>query len=212
MPRARRKKNPSLERRLRIFCEGEKTEPYYLKDYLRNFKDNRKASVEIMNCSKNTPVQLVEAAIKFKNSPRSIKGDVFWVVYDREAVAKYSRKLHLEAWKAAKQNGIKIALSNVCFEFWLLLHFVDSATPYSSCSDLLKNSVLSDRVEQACGQKYDKASAVLFEQIKGHISSARTRADGINKRGLAAAGNHAMPFDINPYTEVHKLLDEIDSF
>lgn len=138
MPRTRRKKEPALEKRLRIFCEGEKTEPYYLKDYLRNFKDDRKASVEIMNCNKNTPVQLVEAAIKFKNYPRSIIGDVFWVVYDRESVAKYSRELHMQAWSTARQNNIEVALSNVCFEFWLLLHFVNSATPYSSCSDLLK--------------------------------------------------------------------------
>jgi hypothetical protein len=212
MPRTRRKKEPELEKRLRIFCEGEKTEPYYLKDYLRNFKDDRKASVEIMNCNKNTPVQLVEAAIKFKNSPRSIIGDVFWVVYDRESVAKYSREFHMQAWSTASQNNIEVALSNVCFEFWLLLHFVNSATPYSSCSDLLKNSALSDRVEQACGQKYDKTSAVLFEQIKDHISSARTRAEAINTQGLMAAGSQAMPFDINPYTDVHKLLDEIDGF
>jgi len=64
-----------------------------------------------MDCRKNTPVQLVEAAIEFKDSPRSIDGDQFWVVYDRESIAKYSRDLHLKAWQKADSNDINIALA-----------------------------------------------------------------------------------------------------
>lgn len=212
MAKKRNRRAPQVTKKLRVFCEGEKTEPYYLKGYIRHFRNDHKATIEIMDCTKNTPVQLVEAAIRCKNSNKSIEGDEFWVAYDREAVSKYTRRLHLEAWENARNNGINIALSNICFEFWLLLHFVDSSTSYSSFANLKKNSNLLTEVKNCCGQKYDKASAVLFEAIKENIQPARDRAIRINAAGLKGAGHKCEPFDINPYTDMPKLLDAIDRF
>lgn len=213
MPKAKKQQKPLLRRTFRIFCEGEKTEPYYINGYLRHFREDNRAFVEVMDCKKNTPVQLVDAAIKFKNSNRSVDGDVFWVVYDREAVAKYDRALHQKAWGRAKKNNIKIALSNVCFEYWLLLHFVDSAAAFASFDDLKKNSPLFAEVTNLCGKKYDKASAILFDHIKDKIVDARGRAKIINKQGMNAAGEgQCMPFDINPYTNMPNLLIAIDNF
>ena len=164
MPKKRKQNKPIVKKTFRIFCEGEKTEPYYINGYLRENRMDNRASVQVMDCRKNTPVQLVEAAIDFKNSNRSIKGDKFWVVYDRESTTKYPRTLHLKAWENAGRNGINIALSNVCFEYWLLLHFVDSAASYSTCDDLLSNSVLANEVKKTCGKPYTKASDMLFTQ------------------------------------------------
>lgn len=201
-----------MKKTFRIFCEGEKTEPYYINGYLRENREDNRASVKVMDCRKNTPVQLVEAAIKFKDSGRSIDGDEFWVVYDREAIAKYSRDLHLKAWKNAASNDINIALSNVCFEYWLLLHFVDSGASYTSCDDLLSNSALTNEVKKVCGKPYSKASDILFEHIKGNTATATTRAEKINLRGQKAAGKANMPFDINPYTGVPSLIAAIHKF
>lgn len=212
MPRPKKKQKVQLERTFRIFCEGAKTEPYYIKGYLRNFREDNKASIEVMDCNKNTPVQLVEAAIKFKASNRSIKGDEFWVVYDREAVTKYPRALHLKAWDKAKAKSINVALSNVCFEHWLLLHFVDSAGAYSSFADLKEKSALEDEVQKVCPGPYDKASTELFEHIKSNIEVAKLRADSINRRGFLAAGHQNLPFDINPYSGIPDLLRAIDDF
>ncbi len=212
MPRPKKQKKPPLKRMFRIFCEGAKTEPYYIKGYLRHFREDNKASVEVMDCTKNTPVQLVEAAIKFRDSRRSIEGDVFWVVYDREATTKYSRELHLKAWDKARANDINIALTNVCFEHWLLLHFVDSARSYTSFADLKANSDLVDQVKNVCRVSYDKASATLFDYIKDNIEVAKERAIRINKQALQAAGQQRKPFDINPYTGMPCLLRAIDDW
>jgi hypothetical protein len=213
MPKKKNRNAPKVAQTLRIFCEGEMTEPHYIKGYLRHFRDDTRTSVvEVMNSSKNTPVQLVEAAIKFKDSKRSIEGDQFWVVYDREAIAKYTRELHSQACDMANANGVNVALSNVCFEFWILLHFVDSSASYSSFDDLKKNSALFAEVQKLCGKKYDKASAMLFEEIKGFVGLARTRAVRINGQGLENAGAQREPYDINPFTDMPRLLDAIDKF
>lgn len=212
MPRPRWNNAPQVVKKLRVFCEGEKTEPYYINGYIRHSRTDNKTSVEVMDCNKNTPLQLVEAAIKFKNSNRTIQGDEFWVVYDRESVAKISRARHMEAWDKAHTNDINIALNNVCFEFWLLLHFTESSTSYNSFDDLKKNSDLFTEVKKCCGKKYDKASAVLFEKIQNSIKPARDRARKINTAGLTCAGPQCKPFDINPYTDMPKLLEAIDRF
>ncbi|GLQ06832.1 RloB family protein [Sneathiella chinensis] len=212
MPRDRRRNAPQIKKKLRVFCEGEKTEPLYINGYIRHFRIDNKTSVEVMNCRKNTPVELVQAAISFKNSDKSIDGDEFWVVYDRESSNRYSRDLHMQAWDNACRNNVNIALNNVCFEFWILLHFIDSSAAYHSFDDLKKNSTLFSKVEQHCGEKYDKASAILFEKIKDMIPLAQSRALKINRSGLDTAGAKCKPFDINPYTNMPTLLEAIKNF
>ncbi|MCA0922765.1 RloB family protein [Pseudooceanicola nanhaiensis] len=213
MPRERKSRKPNVERTLRIFCEGEKTEPYYLKGYIDEFRENnRVAVVAIERTRKNTPIQLVDEAIALKKSDRSLPGDVFWVVYDRESVAKYSRAKHSEAWEKAVRAGINVALNNVCFEYWVLLHFTESSAAYSSYDDLRDNSGLRAEIQKLCGRDYEKSSQVIFSHLKAHISDARGRANRINRRVVEASTTGALPFDVNPYTGMPSLLDAIDGF
>lgn len=213
MPKKKLNRKKTVQRTLRIFCEGEKTEPNYLREYIRYNRDNHLASVvSVEKCSKNTPVQLVDVAIAAKNSGKSVKGDEFWVVYDREAVAKYDRALHAKAWQTAKNNDIKIALSNVCFEFWILLHLVDSSAAYSSFDDLKNRSPLLRELSTNYAIDYEKSSATLYEALKDQVPVAMERADRINQHGLGAAGHQDKPFDVNPYTDVPELLRAIVKF
>ncbi|MBY7899945.1 RloB family protein [Vibrio fluvialis] len=215
MPRDRKKKEKPVKPTLHIFCEGEKTEPYYLKSYIAEFHSSTRqlATILVEKTDKNTPVSLVKEAVAHKSS-NGLKIDEYWVVYDREAVTKYPDALHLEARQKADANGINIALSNVCFEHWLLLHLEDHRRGYSSCADLLKNSTFKSLLDSHCGIKdYDKGLPFLFEKIKHGISDAVKRADTICKNAEKAAevGKEA-PHYLNPYTDVHKLLDAMKEF
>ena len=68
MPRERGAGQKKLKPRLHIFCEGEKTEPNYLKGYIEHkFPGTRLSPVR--QTSKNTPIQLVEEAIREKKKP-----------------------------------------------------------------------------------------------------------------------------------------------
>jgi len=214
MPKPRKPSKLRPLKTLKIFCEGEKTEPNYLKGYI-TLLDNeaRKSVVEVQKTKKNTAVQLVEEAVKSKRSPGSLPEDEFWVVYDRESVAKYKESDHAKAFDRAVSCGVKVALCNVCFEHWLLLHFVNTEAPYQNCDDLLNNSPLRESVQNTCGEDYDKASLSIFSAIKDKIPDARSRGEKINLRGKQAAPHGKdKPYQINPYVGIVDLLQAIDDF
>ena len=206
MPRKRTVKARELRPRLHIFCEGEKTEPNYLQGYIEAHFPGTRLTL-IRKTKKNTPVQLVEEAIaEKKNKKLNPEGDQFWVVYDREAVNKYPHSLHAEAYNNAKAASIKIALSNVCFEVWILLHFQKTVTAYDSYSNLRKHSKLTTHIPG-----YDKGAKYSFSASM--IDTARRNAKALNRRTQEGANRSwTSPHQWNPYTNVYELLDAIDEF
>lgn len=203
MPKRRGHQSIPLKPNLHIYCEGEKTEPNYIRGYIETYFPGTRLS-PVRSTLKNTPVQLVEVAIEAKkNSPAD---DLFWVVFDREAVNKYPDALHEKAREKANRNRIHIAFSNVCFEVWLLLHFEKTAKAYSSYADLRKHSLLRKHMPG-----YEKGSKKAFS--KDGISAARANAKKMNKQTLAGADRSwTQPHQLNPYTDVFALLDAIDEF
>lgn len=214
MPKKRKPSQLKPFRTLRIFCEGECTEPNYLKGYLATLENSaRKSVVEIQKTRKNTAVQLVEEALSMKKSSGSLPEDEFWVLYDRESVGKYSDELHAKARARANKAGINIALCNVCFEYWLLIHLVDTDAPFASYEDLISTSSLRAQMKEKCGCDYEKSVRSIFELLKQYLPDARTRAKRLNAKGLASAEvGREQPHHINPYLGVVDLLDAIDAF
>ena len=206
MPKKRGHKSIPLKPYLHIYCEGEKTEPNYIRSYIETrFPGTRLSPVR--STRKNTPVQLVEEAIKAKRDTENRPiDDVFWVVFDREAVNQYPDALHAKARQLAKVNGIHIAFSNVCFEVWLLLHFEKTTKAYASYEDLRKQSLLRKHIPG-----YEKGTKHAF--TKEQIATARANAKKMNKQTKAGADRSwHEPYQWNPYTDVYKLLDAIDTF
>jgi hypothetical protein len=213
------KKKPTItlnpRKLLHIYCEGEKTEPNYLNSYIQaNFPGNSGRKVIVVEeTKKNTPRQLVDVATAAKKSDRNIDDDEYWVVYDRESTSKYSDELHAKASKKALDNGVHIALSNVCFELWVLLHFKANTASFDCCVDLMENSSLMGEFKKI-GIKYEKSGTLIFDKLtKEMIVDARVRAKKMNQTTLnSAPKNVIQPHKLNPYTDVHLLLDAIDKF
>jgi hypothetical protein len=199
---------------MHIYCEGEKTEPNYLNGYLAEIKDGSLRSViTIEPTRKNTPVQLVEVAIEHMRSPATPKGDEFWVVYDREAVAKYPDDLHDRAFVMARNNNINIALSNICFEQWILMHFSDSSAAYPCYNDLIRDSQLKAIFRRETGKDYEKAYTSIYTLLAGRVGDACKRAEKLNSAAIASARpGRNRPHHLSPYTDVPKLLKAIDDF
>lgn len=215
MPKKKTKLVRPLAPVLHIYCEGEKTEPNYLNNYIQTFfpGERRKDVIKVEHTKKNTPVQLVDEAIRHKRRADCPDGDVFWVVYDRESVAKYPDKLHSQAFLKAKISGINIALSNVCFELWLLLHLVPCGAAYVDYSDLMANSNFKKEFEKIGIKNYDKGSNEVFSLLKDNVCAAKSRAESMNGSTIAnspPAKNE--PYQLNPYTDMHLLIDAINIF
>jgi len=96
MPKKRKGNTRTVKPVMHIFCEGDKTEPNYINGYLKSVhQGNRRLKIVVVEKTrKNTPVQLVDEALEAKKNKSTPDGDVFWVVYDRESVAKYDNELH----------------------------------------------------------------------------------------------------------------------
>lgn len=114
------------KRRLLIVCEGRETEPGYIREFQREVRNPR---VKIWIEKKNTPLRLVERAVRLKeeaqeNAARqrdeNLRWDEVWGVFDIDEHAHIA-----EAQNLAQKNGIDLAISNPCFELWELLHFQD---------------------------------------------------------------------------------------
>lgn len=214
MPKPRPNKARKVPSKMHIYCEGEKTEPNYIQNYIDNLEDAALRKVVVIEpTKKNTPVQLVNTAVDLKNSRSCPQGDVFWVVYDREAVGKYSEQLHDQAYNNAKANGVNIALTNVCFEQWLILHFINSDAAYTCYDDLINRSCLKVEFKKISGKDYDKGCGDIYSHISTRIDKARARGKAINAKALETANaGKTKPHHLSPYTDMPNLLDAIDSF
>ena len=108
-----------------VFCEGTKTEPEYLRALKRERTVREVASVEIRVASRRSgsePLALVKAAVKACD-PSTREVDEIWCLYDVEWPKNHP---HLrEAAELAERHHVRVAISNPCFELWLILHFED---------------------------------------------------------------------------------------
>jgi hypothetical protein len=106
-----------------IFCEGEQTEPIYLEALKQQPEVRNVASVDLrIEAKHGVPETLVAAAIEARDKSIDEEGEVdeFWCVFDVEWPRNHPR-LH-EAVNKARDNSVKLAISNPCFELWLILH------------------------------------------------------------------------------------------
>lgn len=205
-----------------IFCEGEKTEPYYLEHYilrhcsgLRSVQINRikwSDVVKIPKTNRTDPNSLVNLAIKQKSKSPSPDQDQYWCVYDREAENVVHKSIHIKAFKVAAENEIEVAFSNVCFEIWLLLHKQKGCAPYISCNDLVKRSQLLryfPGYKKGCRREFD-GDDIANARKQAVIMNAHTC--NVTVKELPDKIEPSRLVDLNPYTDFYKLLDAIDMF
>ncbi len=113
-----------------IFCEGKRTEPEYL-DALKRLPAARDlAAVDLRVATAyggTVPKTLISVAIEARRRADEEKAEIdeFWYVFDVEAPQNHPDLK--ESVERARQNDIELAISNPCFELWLVLHFQDHA-------------------------------------------------------------------------------------
>ena len=182
---------------LHIYCEGE-TEEAYLNAYKR-FK--RYSCCEIERSHHTDPVGLVEEAIKAKNTAPA--SDSFWAAYDLEDMSlENKRKAHVEAYRLAEANDIHIALSAISIEVWILLHFTSKPGQYLQSDNAV-------RALRKYYPNYMKGNGNVFNTLQHLIPDARRNAVNLLHH-LERDYMDKKPYELNPYTAFHLLLDAID--
>ena len=204
MPRynRRNKDNRALGKSLHILFEDEKSSRCYIQGYKNNFRYGRNIKLIRHKSRHSDPEHLVEDAIAFKSS---FPDDEIWVVYDAENSIQRSIAKHHTAWTNARRNGIKITISSVSYETWVLLHHYFTASPFNDSEQL------ESHIRHNYQADYDKADENIFVKLKDKLSNALQNAENLARHNNVAYP-HKKPYEINPYTDFYKLLEAIDKF
>jgi len=206
----RRKAVRSERRRALIICEGEKTEPLYIRALVVSLGLTT-AEVEVCGDCGSAPKSVVKfGESKFNADPDY---DLIFFVFDRDSHPSYEDALRLVSGfkQQRKFRGTKCtAITSVpCFEIWFLVHFEPHTRPYSSgggkspCGNLI--SVLKGKPGFEC---YEKASDSYFDQLRGRLHDAKRNAAIVVQQSREAGDADHYG---NPTTLMHKLVEALEA-
>jgi len=196
---ARQRGGRILAKRFLIVCEDDKSAPNYFHALKKHFNLSA-TSIEIVGSGGHTqPVQVVNQAIKIKVSASddasgTLPFDEVWCVIDGD----YGPKIFNARVKAIA-NEVKLAISTMCFEYWILLHFEENASATIDCDTLvsyLKKTHLAEYEKGKCD----------FHEIVPNVHEASKRAEQVRKPGILRGD---LPEKQNPCSEVYMLINAI---
>ncbi|GAA4546824.1 RloB family protein [Amycolatopsis samaneae] len=166
-----------------MVCGAKATEPAYF-DGLKEAYRNAAITVSIKKKAA-APEAVVKHAVAMRD--RGVYDEVWCVVdvdeFDLEKTATLARR-----------SRINLAISNPCFEYWLLLHFQDCSAPLTCYSEVKKR--LGKHVPG-----YDK-TALRFADYADGV------ADAV-ERGRSCGAVHGEEHRHNPSSGVWALVEKI---
>jgi RloB-like protein len=201
---ALRRGRPSRRPRecIHIVCEGTVTEPSYFGSLWQAIRLN---TVEVEIAGEGAEIsKVIDAAIRrreeradeARNSPRFAPFDEVWCVVDTE------RRNDNASWERgvnrAASAGLKLAWSNPCFEYWLLLHFEKLGRSFDGYA------AIRPRVRQHI--KHYEKNLDCFEQLAPRIATAIEHSKQIHR---AQWQDTPKIIDRNPATDVHLLVEKL---
>jgi hypothetical protein len=183
---------------IKIVCEGGKTEPNYFNGLLRY--SGLKLANPAYKPRDHSPLGIVrEAIMQYKNA-RKLKIPAnqihIWAVFDRDGHAGIP-----EAFDQLSHFPIGIAFSNICFEFWILLHYQRTSRQFQNCDEVIK--FIRDNHDEDYGKANDH-----FNRLKDRIPAAIESAKWLTDTHWAFDDRQI--WERNPYTDVYKIIQGIE--
>lgn len=195
--RATRPRHESYSRVL-IVCEGQVTEPSYLKE-LGVFNGLGDANVTVAGLGSD-PLTVVKHAkrIRERERRRGSEFDRVFCVFDRDEHPSFNR-----ASSEAEACGLGLTRSWPCFEYWLLLHFRYTRKPYARTG---ARSPAENCINDLCRHRpgYTKTTEGMYLELESRLEVAKARAT----RVMDEARETEEP---NPSTEIHELVSYLQS-
>jgi hypothetical protein len=113
-----------------IATEGEKTEKQYFDIF-----ENTRIQVRVISTEDglSSPEHVFERLKEFHEQYELNDDDELWLMID---VDRWGNQKLSQISSATRQKGFSLAISNPCFEVWLLLHLVDVIPINSTCNNV----------------------------------------------------------------------------
>jgi hypothetical protein len=185
---------------LLVFCEGERTEPEYLDALKRQPAVRDAAAVDLRvqtGHGGSVPRTLVSlaAAARSKALDEEAEIDEFWCVFDVEWPRNHPGLS--EAIERARLNSIRLAVSNPCFEVWLILHFENQGA-------WLDNDAARRARRRLDGSSDKGLDAAKYMPLAGDAARRAAELDERHQR------NGTTFPDDNPSSGMHRLLASVE--
>ena len=196
----RKRETRETAKRFLIVCEDDKSAPNYF-EALKKFLNLSATSIKVVpSGGRSQPIQVVTKAIETKKLSMSPESGTepferVWCVIDGD----YGQKVKDARVVAEKSGGINLAVSTMCFEYWVLLHGKVIGTPTANCDETIK------MVKEKYLPNYTKGS-FNFDEVIPLFREAAERAKKLRKAGIR---RDALPEDQNPCSEVYLLIDDV---
>lgn len=180
-----------------VVCDDSRTAPAYFGQLQREVKQKIKLKISRAGCQGGSPTTVVERAIAEHEKLSDDEGDrdAVWALIDMER-EPMCRTRAMDAKRQGEQHGIKVALSDPCYEVWTLLHLEDTGQLYNDCGQVL------DRVkqlwQQQFGQQFDQKAQADYSKIILLRHEAAARAKRHHEAGDPS------------HTEIYKLIEHIE--
>jgi len=190
-----------------ILCEG-KTEVKYITSFIECDEDRRrnlKRVTVIYQPKIYSPKGLLEEAKKRIREERGRNGIPFqevYIVFDKDQHPSIP-----QTFKEAKEFNpeIKIAYSAICFEYWILLHFESTSTPFLDC-DKIMSYIIKNHFP-----KYHKTD-FPFDELKNKIETAKENSRKLRDLKQKDIDNGITKIEeYGSYTDVHLLLEFLEN-
>jgi len=191
-----------VSKRILIVCEDEKSSKLYFESFKRDEKLKRQLSsvdIEVVHPRDYSPVGLVNEAKEKKKKAKRERNpfDEVWIILDKDDHANLDR-----AMITARDNGISVALSVHCFEYWILLHFEKKRKPFNNCDEIIKY------IKKVHFYGYEK-NINAYTSLKDRIEMAIKNADWLMAQNMNDIERGTKIYDLSVYTDVHILVQKL---
>lgn len=149
---------------------------YAVKQYFELFHSTRiQFRVLATEHNDSAPQHVMSRLEKYMDDFDFGEGDQFWIVLDTDHWIGPGHIQNLvEVVRLCRQKGIGIALSNPCFDLWLLLHFDDFPS-----GAMLACDQIGQRIRKKAGQ-FNKTKIYNLDITQQHVLDA-VRRSAMNK-------------------------------
>jgi hypothetical protein len=128
-----------LNKTIWIVVEGEKTENIYFNKF-RKMADLAATEVKVVNCKRRTSAtQIVKRGLSILEQEFP-QVDEVWCVFDKEGKKceqDFKSAMQLASQEVPIGKRLQCAVSNPCFEFWILLHDEKTDKPFNNCREVI---------------------------------------------------------------------------
>ncbi len=192
----------SISKRLLIVCEDEKSSKLYFESFKRDEKLKRELSsvdIDVVHPKDHSPVGLVNEAKEKKKKAKRIRNpyNEVWIVLDKDGHANLDQALI-----TARDNNISVALSVICFEYWILLHFEKTKKPFTKCDQIISY------IKEKHFNGYVK-NINAYTSLRDKIDKAIENGKWLMKQNQNDIDRGSKIYNLSAYTDVYILVQKL---